>query len=124
MGFRQPWRPRLAINAWLEWLKESTNDKGSAMGRWYLGQLANGNGLEDAARNNLQARILEMIETLDDVRASADYQIFQAAEEDAAVIGRIVAAQQEGLEKEIAALQAEAARTAEEAKELAGEVPF
>ena len=94
------------------------------MGRWYLGQLANGNGLEDAARNNLQARILEMIETLDDVRASADYQIFQAAEEDAAVIGRIVAAQQEGLEKEIAALQAEAARTAEEAKELAGEVPF
>ena len=73
---------------------------------------------------HLQARILEMIETLDDVRASADYQIFQAAEEDAAVIGQIVAAQQEDLEKEIAALQAEAERTAEEAKELAGEVPF
>jgi len=73
---------------------------------------------------HLQARILEMIETLDNVRASADYQIFQAAEEDAAVIGQIVAAQQEDLEKEIAALQAEAERTAEEAKELAGEVPF
>jgi len=73
---------------------------------------------------HLQVRILEMIETLDNVRASADYQIFQAAEEDAAVIGQIVAAQQEDLEKEIAALQAEAERTAEEAKELAGEVPF
>ena len=73
---------------------------------------------------HLQARILEMIETLDEVRASADYQIFQAAEEDAAVIGRIVSAQQEDLEKEIGELQAEAARAAEEAKELAGEVPF
>ena len=73
---------------------------------------------------HLQARILEMIETLDEVRASADYQIFQAAEEDAAVIGQIVSAQQEELAKEIAALQAEAERTAEEAKELAGEVPF
>jgi len=58
------------------------------------------------------------------VRASADYQIFQAAEEDAAVIGQIVSAQQEDLEKESAALQAEAARAAEKAKELAGEVPF
>jgi len=40
------------------------------------------------------------------------------------VIGQIVSAQQEDLENEIAALQAEAERTAEEAKELAGEVPF
>ena len=72
----------------------------------------------------LQARILEMIEALDDVRASADYQIFQAAEEDAAVIGQIVAAQQDELEQEIGELEAEAKRTAEEAKELAGEVPF
>jgi len=62
------------------------------------------------------------------VRASADDQIFQAAEDDAAVIGQIVSAQQEDLEKEIDALQAEAERTAErtaeEAKELAGEVRF
>jgi len=43
---------------------------------------------------HLQARILEMIETLDEVRASADYQIFQAAEADMSVIGQIVAAQQ------------------------------
>ena len=49
---------------------------------------------------HLQARILEMIETLGDVRASADSQIFQAAEDDAAVIGQIVSAQQEDLEKD------------------------
>jgi phage-related minor tail protein len=73
---------------------------------------------------HLQARILEMIETLDEVRASADYQIFQAAEADVSVIGQIVAAQQEVLEQEIAALKDTAERTAEEAKELAGEVPF
>jgi len=40
--------------AWLEWLAESTNEQSSAMGRWYLGQLANGCGLEDAAFLDLQ----------------------------------------------------------------------
>jgi hypothetical protein len=35
------------LRAWLEWLAESTNEKSSAMGRWYLGQLENGCGLED-----------------------------------------------------------------------------
>jgi len=73
---------------------------------------------------HLQARILELIETLDNVRASADYVIFQAAEADESVIGQIVTAQQEELEREIAALKAEADRTAEEARELVGEVPF
>ena len=67
---------------------------------------------------------LELIETLDDVRASADYVICQAAEADESVIGQVVTAQQEELEREIEALQAEADRTAEEARELAGEVPF
>jgi hypothetical protein len=40
------------------------------------------------------------------------------------VIDTIAAAQQEELEKEIVSLQAEAERVAEEARELAGEVPF
>jgi cell division protein FtsB len=73
---------------------------------------------------HLQASILEMIETLDEVRASADYEVFEAAEEDESVIGRIVAAQREELEREIAGLKAEGDRIAEEARELAGEVPF
>jgi phage terminase Nu1 subunit (DNA packaging protein) len=54
---------------------------------------------------------------------AGDYQR-EAAEEDESVIGRIVAAQRTELEQEIADLQAEAERVAEEARELAGEVPF
>ena len=73
---------------------------------------------------HLQARILEMIESLDELRASAEMEIFREVEQDEEVIDRIVAGQQEGLEKEIAGLQAVAERVAEEARELAGEVPF
>jgi phage-related minor tail protein len=73
---------------------------------------------------HLQARILEMIETLDDLRASGDYQVFQAAEKDETVIGQIVSAQREELEKEIGELETEAERVAEEAREMTGEVPF
>jgi DNA polymerase-3 subunit epsilon len=73
---------------------------------------------------HLQARILEMIESLDELRASAEMEIFREVEEDGAVIERIAAAQREELEQEIATLQAEAERVTEEARELAGEVPF
>ena len=67
---------------------------------------------------------LELMETLDEVRASADYAIYQVVEEDAAVIERIAAEQRAELEKEIEALKVEAASKAAEARELAGEVPF
>ena len=40
------------------------------------------------------------------------------------MIDTIAAVQQEELEKEIVSLQAEAEQVAEEARELAGEVPF
>jgi hypothetical protein len=73
---------------------------------------------------HLQARILEMIETLEDLRASAEMEIFREVEQDDKVIDRIAAAQREELEEEIATLQAEAERVAEKARELAGEVPF
>ena len=77
-----------------------------------------------ALYEHLQARILEMIETLDDLRASAEMEIFREVEQDENVIDRIAAAQREELEQEIAGLQAEAERVANEARELAGEVPF
>jgi len=73
---------------------------------------------------HLQARILEMIESLDELRASAEFQIFREVEEDDRVIDRIVSAQREELAREIAGLEEEAERVAEEARELAGEVPF
>ena len=65
-----------------------------------------------------------MIETLDELRASAEFEVFQAAEEDEEVIGRIVSTQRKELEQEIGELKTEAAKVAEEARELAGEVPF
>lgn len=51
-----------------------------------------------------------MIETLDDLRASGDYQVFQAAEEDDSVIAQIIFAQRAELEQEIASLETEAER--------------
>ena len=77
-----------------------------------------------ALYEHLQASILEMIATLDDLRASAEMEVFRAAEEDEGVIRSIVTGQRDELEQEIAGLKAEAERVAEEARELAGEVPF
>jgi hypothetical protein len=62
--------------------------------------------------------------TPDAVRASADYEIFQVAEQDAAVIVCIAAAQRAELEEEIGALKAGAERLAGEAEELSGLVCF
>jgi len=107
---------------------------------------------------HLQARILEMIETLDDqvgrprrwphVKGGRKLDgkgcrkgphlgcpfafLWHAlpavtrylSENDETVIGQIVSAQREELEQEIASLENEADRVAEEARELAGEVPF
>ncbi len=73
---------------------------------------------------HLQARILEMIETLDELRASTEMEIFREVDEDEEVIDRIVSVQREELEREIGELQEEAERVAAEARELAGDVPF
>jgi hypothetical protein len=54
----------------------------------------------------------------------AEMEIFREVEQDEKVIDRIAAAQREELDQEIAGLKAEAERVAEEARELAGEVPF
>jgi DNA polymerase III epsilon subunit-like protein len=73
---------------------------------------------------HLQAKILEIIETLAEVRASAEMEIYREVEKDEKVIDRIAAAQRTELEQEIVTLQAEAEQGAEEARQLAGEVPF
>ena len=73
---------------------------------------------------HLQTRILEMIETLDELRASAEMEIFREVQLDESVIERNAAAQREELKQEIEDLKAEAEKVAEEARELAGEVPF
>jgi hypothetical protein len=58
------------------------------------------------------------------VRASAEMEVFREVEEDEEVLGRSVAEQRTELEQEIGELKVEAERVAEEARELAGEVPF
>jgi DNA polymerase-3 subunit epsilon len=72
----------------------------------------------------LQAKILELIETLDDLRGSADYALFEYAEQDAGVLDQVAAEQRAELEQEIEALNTEAERRAREVEELTGEVPF
>jgi len=73
---------------------------------------------------HLQARILELIETLDAIRASFDYEIYKVAEDDTTVIDRITTTQRAELEQEIEILRAEAEKQAAEAEELVGEAPF
>jgi len=93
---------------------------------WASVSLDGAQGLKElrALYEYLQARILEIIETLDDLRTSPEMEIFQEVEQDEKVIDRIAATQRDELEQEIATLQAEAERAGEEARELAGEVPF
>ena len=72
----------------------------------------------------LQARILELIETLDELRASPNYELFLFAEKDAGVIDQVVDAQRVELEQEIGELETEAESKNREIEELASEVPF
>ncbi len=58
------------------------------------------------------------------MRASADYEVFEAAEQDESVIGKIVAAQREEVEREIAGLEAEAREAEKEVEELVGSSLF
>jgi len=73
---------------------------------------------------HLQARILEMIETLDELRASPEMEIFREVEQDEQVMDRIAAAQREELEQEIAVLEKEARVREEEIEELVGSSPL
>ncbi len=51
-------------------------------------------------------------------------EIFREVEQNEQIIDRIAAAQREELEQEIVGLQADAERAGQEARELAGDVPF
>jgi DNA polymerase III epsilon subunit-like protein len=93
---------------------------------WASVSLDGERGLKElrALYEHLQARILKIIESLDTLRASPEMEIFHEVEQDESVIERVTAAQREELETEINGLQTEAGQIAEEARELAGEVPF
>jgi len=77
-----------------------------------------------ALYEHLQARILEIIESLNTLRASPEMEIFSESEQDESVIERAANAQRKELETEIAGLRTEAERVAKELQEFTGEVPF
>ena len=93
---------------------------------WAAVALDGSNTLEElrSLYEHLRTRILELIETLDELRASPDFQLYQFAEQDEAVIPEVIEGQKGELEKEIEALEAEAKRKAAEIEELVGECPL
>jgi DNA polymerase-3 subunit epsilon len=72
----------------------------------------------------LQVRILEVIESLEELRASPDFELFQFAEKDEAVIDRVIEEQRIQLEKNLEELKLEADKKAAEIEELTGNAPF
>jgi DNA polymerase-3 subunit epsilon len=93
---------------------------------WASVSLDGASGLMElrALYEHLQAKILEMIEMLDDLRNSADFALCEYVEQDSGVLDQVAAAQRADLEQEIATLNSEAERRAKELEELSGEVPF
>jgi DNA polymerase-3 subunit epsilon len=93
---------------------------------WASVTFEGGEGLRDlrSLYEHLQARILELIEGIDDLRSSPDYELYEFAEKDATVIEQVVSTQREELEGELDTLQTEADRLAAEIEELVGETPF
>ena len=93
---------------------------------WAAVALDGSNTLEElrSLYEHLRTRILELIETLGELRASPDFQLYQFAEQDEAVIPEVIESQKSELEKEIEALEAEAKRKAAEIEELVGECPL
>jgi DNA polymerase III epsilon subunit-like protein len=93
---------------------------------WASVTLDGGEGLRDlrSLYEHLQVRILELIEELNDLRSSPDYELYAFAETDATLIERVVSAQRGEFESEISTLQSEADRLAAEIEELVGETPF
>ena len=73
---------------------------------------------------HLQATILEVIESLDNLKASSSYELYHNAEQDPSIIEETIAEQQQALIENIKSLQQEADRYAEEIEELKGELPF
>lgn len=93
---------------------------------WASVSFDGGEGLRDlrSLYEHLQARILELIERIDDLRSSPDYELYEFAEKDATVIEQVVSVQREELEGELDTLQTEADCLAAEIEELVGETPF
>ena len=71
----------------------------------------------------LQMEIITVIESLNRLRESAEYELWQLSEQKPGVLDELAAERARLLEKEIAVLEKQADKFAEEIKELSGEEP-
>jgi DNA polymerase-3 subunit epsilon len=71
--------------------------------------------------NSLEAEIIAVIEAIDALRESSDYELFQITEQQPDVLERVVEQQIQGIEEELTQLQSEAERLKNEIVELTGE---
>jgi DNA polymerase III epsilon subunit-like protein len=69
----------------------------------------------------LQLEIIHVLESLNQLRESPDYELSRISEQKPGVLGELAAEREKALEKESAELEAQASRLAEEIKELSGE---
>ena len=69
----------------------------------------------------LQLEIITVIESLNQLRESPDYELCRISEQKPGVLDELAAQRQKLLENESAELEAQASRLAEEIKELNGE---
>ncbi len=73
--------------------------------------------------DSLQQRVLESLEALNDLRETSGYELQQRMQQDSEFFAATVAEHIQALEAEIAALETEAARLAEEIEGLTGVAP-
>jgi DNA polymerase-3 subunit epsilon len=71
--------------------------------------------------NSLEAEIIAVIEAIDALKESPDYELFQITEQQPDVLERVVEQQMQGIEEELTQLQSEAERLKNEIVELTGE---
>ena len=73
-----------------------------------------------ALYDSLQARIMELLETLDELRGSSDYELYRLAQAQPELLQKVADAQAKEVSAEITQLEAEAAKLAEEIENLTG----
>src|SRR5258708_29137794 len=71
----------------------------------------------------LQLEIIAVLESLNRLRESPDYELCQLSEQKPGVLDELAAERKKLLEKESAGLEAEASRLADEINELSGQAP-
>lgn len=73
-----------------------------------------------ALYDSLQARIMELLETLDELRGSSDYELYRLAQAQPELLQEVADAQATSITTEISELETEAAKLAEEIENLTG----